>query len=176
MIFTYSVLDKTTESQNLSNIINNLKICDIYSPSLNERKNEFSSIITILINRLNLELNTSIIGFDPKAFSLMNNFKWFQNFNQLEKDVKKLIIESPGYYISEYLVTKILNEEIIKYQLHINSEASENTIKNYNSKKTLFDYNQDIIKTVLAENDGNQTKTAKQLGISRTTLWRYLNT
>ncbi|EHJ56018.1 helix-turn-helix domain-containing protein [Streptococcus urinalis] len=106
----------------------------------------------------------------------MNNFKWFQNFNQLEKDVKKLIIESPGYYISEYLVTKILNEEIIKYQLHINSEASENTIKNYNSKKTLFDYNQDIIKTVLAENDGNQTKTAKQLGISRTTLWRYLNT
>ncbi|WP_446662266.1 helix-turn-helix domain-containing protein [Enterococcus gallinarum] len=28
--------------------------------------------------------------------------------------------------------------------------------------------------SVLEQNEGNQTKTANQLGISRTTLWRYL--
>ncbi|MDT2405348.1 helix-turn-helix domain-containing protein [Enterococcus avium] len=29
---------------------------------------------------------------------------------------------------------------------------------------------------MLEQNNGNQTKTAEQLGISRTTLWRYLKT
>ncbi|WP_230307028.1 helix-turn-helix domain-containing protein [Streptococcus sobrinus] len=40
--------------------------------------------------------------------------------------------------------------------------------------KSLFEYTQDIVREVLEHNHGNQTKTAKQLGISRTTLWRYL--
>ncbi|MBC9705090.1 MAG: helix-turn-helix domain-containing protein, partial [Lactobacillus sp.] len=38
----------------------------------------------------------------------------------------------------------------------------------------LFDYTKEIILHVLDQNEGNQTKTANQLGISRTTLWRYL--
>jgi transcriptional regulator with PAS, ATPase and Fis domain len=33
---------------------------------------------------------------------------------------------------------------------------------------------QDIVVRTLASNQNNRTKTAKQLGISRATLWRYL--
>ena len=40
--------------------------------------------------------------------------------------------------------------------------------------RPLEDINRDIIKKALADNQGNQSATAKQLGISRTTLWRYL--
>ena len=40
--------------------------------------------------------------------------------------------------------------------------------------RPLEDINRDIIKKALADNQGNQSVTAKQLGISRTTLWRYL--
>ena len=41
-------------------------------------------------------------------------------------------------------------------------------------KMSLEEMNRQIIKRVLEENEGNQSKTAKQLGISRTTLWRIL--
>ena len=41
-------------------------------------------------------------------------------------------------------------------------------------KISLEEMNRQIIKRVLEENEGNQSKTAKQLGISRTTLWRIL--
>ena len=40
--------------------------------------------------------------------------------------------------------------------------------------KTLEDINLQVIQRVLADHHGNQTATAKQLGISRTTLWRFL--
>ena len=40
--------------------------------------------------------------------------------------------------------------------------------------RTLEDINLQVIQQVLAEHHGNQTAAAKQLGISRTTLWRFL--
>ncbi|MGX7224546.1 helix-turn-helix domain-containing protein [Enterococcus malodoratus] len=48
------------------------------------------------------------------------------------------------------------------------------TLQTKVEKPTLFDYSKEIILNVLEQNNGNQTKTAEQLGISRTTLWRYL--
>ncbi|MDD6363205.1 MAG: helix-turn-helix domain-containing protein [Lachnospiraceae bacterium] len=41
--------------------------------------------------------------------------------------------------------------------------------------RTLDQITKDIIKTVLDRNDGNQSAAARQLGISRTTMWRYLS-
>ena len=41
--------------------------------------------------------------------------------------------------------------------------------------QTLDRINQDIIRRILAQENGNQSRTAARLGISRTTLWRLLN-
>ena len=41
--------------------------------------------------------------------------------------------------------------------------------------QTLDRINQDIIHRILAQENGNQSRTAARLGISRTTLWRFLN-
>ncbi len=40
--------------------------------------------------------------------------------------------------------------------------------------RTLDEINRDIIRAVLDETNGNQSAAAKRLGISRTTLWRFL--
>ena len=40
--------------------------------------------------------------------------------------------------------------------------------------KKLSEINADIIRILLEQNDGNQSQTAKSLGISRTTMWRML--
>ena len=44
-----------------------------------------------------------------------------------------------------------------------------------NLEGTLDQINQQIIHRVLEEEAGNQSRTARRLGISRTTLWRLLN-
>ena len=40
---------------------------------------------------------------------------------------------------------------------------------------TLDEMNRQVALQTLAENHGNQSQTARQLGISRTTLWRMLS-
>ncbi len=43
-----------------------------------------------------------------------------------------------------------------------------------NLKRPLEEIEKEIVQTVLRENNGNQTAAARQLGISRTTLWRMV--
>ena len=44
----------------------------------------------------------------------------------------------------------------------------------FSLKRPLKEIEKEIIQSVLRENNGNQSAAAKQLGISRTTLWRML--
>lgn len=143
----------------------------IYSPSIEERKNEMSGIITLLLNKTNIECNKEVIGFDPKALRELLNFDWPGNLNQLEQTIKKLVLYSNSYYISEHQVLEVLKHERTELP---SANITANLTQHLVEDKTLFDYTTEIVNAVLEQNKGNQTKTAKQLGISRTTLWRYL--
>ena len=104
---------------------------------------------------MNIACNKEIMGFEPKALESFIAFDWPGNFDQLQYCIKELVVNARTHYITEHQVTELLN----KNPLH---------------HPTLFDYTKEIILSVLEQNEGNQTKTANQLGISRTTLWRYL--
>ena len=168
LIFTYTN-SEDSNSEIFDRIMTQLDCSSIYSPSLAERKSELPGIITLLLNKINIECQREIMGLEPNAMEELYHYSWPRNFNQLEKVMKKLVINCSGYYISEYQVIEALNDEE-------NTSSSDFSINsnNFNGNKTLFEYEQDIIKTVLKNNNNNQSKTAKQLGISRTTLWRFL--
>ena len=55
------------------------------------------------------------------------------------------------------------------------NEQKEDVGEPLNLNQTLDSINQDIIRRILAQENGNQSRTAARLGISRTTLWRLLN-
>ncbi len=171
ILFTYSVkgADKNKHIFNL--IKTNVDCGTIYSPSINERKNELSGIITLLLNKTNIECNKKVIGFDPKAIRELLSFDWPGNLNQLEQCIKKLVLYSNSYYISEHQVLELLKHERAELpSVNISTNLTQNLVED----KTLFDYTREIVLAILDQNKGNQTKTATQLGISRTTLWRYL--
>ena len=56
-----------------------------------------------------------------------------------------------------------------------NASAPASPLLDIDLEQTLDEMNRDIIRYVLERCGGNQTLCAKRLGISRTTLWRYLN-
>ena len=68
-------------------------------------------------------------------------------------------------YISEHYVKIVLDKERKIY------DSSAQTV---NIKGTLDEITRSIITSVLASEKMNQTKTAKRLGISRSTLWKKL--
>ncbi|MGV3010126.1 PrpR N-terminal domain-containing protein [Streptococcus thoraltensis] len=172
IIFTYTI-KKDDDNQSILNHLNDeLDFYTTYSPSVRERQTEISSIVTLLLNKINIENNRDIVGFEPGALQLLTEFDFPGNFNQLYQILKQVAIATDTYYISSTQIETSLNLEKNKFDNLFESEAIKDWI---NSNRTLFDYSKEIIRLTLDKNNGNQTKTAKQLGISRTTLWRYLN-
>lgn len=172
LIFTYNK-NKTNDETIYNRLLSELQCASIYAPSVKERKNELNVIITLLLNRANIECNKEVIGFDPNAMKELVAYDWPGNFNQLQLAVKELVLNAKTHYISEHQVIQLLKKEQLIQNFSGNPSISF-TLKNTIGEPTLFDYTQEIVSTILDQNNGNQTKTAKQLGISRTTLWRYL--
>ncbi|MDM8214501.1 PrpR N-terminal domain-containing protein [Enterococcus hirae] len=172
LLFTFDT-NRSKDEAIYHRLLVELNCASIYAPSLKERKNELSIITTLLLNKINIECNKEIVGFGPNALNEFLTYDWPGNLNQLQAAIKELVINAATHYISEHQVLMLLRKERLIQNFSTNKSASF-TFQNMVEQPTLFDYTKEIISTILEQNGGNQTKTAEQLGISRTTLWRYL--
>lgn len=172
IIFTYDT-NHSDNPHKFDRLVSELHSAKIYAPAVRERKNELNILTTLLLNKVNIAYSKEIMGFEPNALNAFLDYDWPGNFDQLEDCVKELVVNATTHYISDHQVTELLNKERL---IHNFASMKILNVKTKNSlhQPTLFDYTKEIILHVLEQNKGNQSKTAAQLGISRTTLWRYL--
>ena len=79
--------------------------------------------------------------------------------------VKQSILLCTSTYVSEETVRYVLDQEC----------KLDNTVQTFlDSNHTLDEMVKDIVLSVFHDENMNQSRTAKRLGISRTTLWRML--
>ncbi len=113
-----------------------------------------------------------ILGIDGEGISFLQGFSWPGNFIQFKRIIINLAITSNSKFITAKSVKKILNQE------HLSSEpdlsTSEEELHQINLRRDLHSITCDIAKYVVDAYNGNQTKAAISLGISRTTLWKLL--
>ncbi|MGM0901241.1 MAG: PrpR N-terminal domain-containing protein [Bacillota bacterium] len=169
------ICDKTSEgmtSESYKELMNRMNCISFLLPTLRERRNELSAILTMFLNKVNIENNTDIIGYEPNALAALSQYNWPGNFKQLKQVLTELVYLSKSLYITSNTVNNILGKQKMVETI---SHSEDGMNISFNSSKTLHDFNLDMIKLVLDQHNGNQTLAAEQLGISRTTLWRYLN-
>ena len=79
------------------------------------------------------------------------------------------MIRCQSHYITEAEIREALEAE--------NMQVSESlmTGSNIDLTQTLDKINRDIVSKVLDEEGGNQSKAARRLGISRSTVWRMVH-
>ena len=104
---------------------------------------------------------------------------------QRQKQLLSIILETSTAYISGETIETILKEESMLFpashpshaMTHTQPQSSETLAPAFalNLDQSLDKISQDIVLHALTLCDGNQTAAAKRLGISRTTLWRYIN-
>lgn len=137
---------------------------------LRERRNDIPVMAVMYLNQLNIELGKNLVGFEKEAMKMLQMFLWPGNLDQLKRVIRELAIMSDTPYISPKLVNEVLQAES-----PVSLDVLPDGYAAVNLNQLLHDINHDIVRLVLAEENGNQSKTASRLGISRSTLWRMLS-
>ena len=137
-------------------------------PTLRSRSDEIPSLASLYLANLNIKTGKQISGFEPHAIEMLCQYDWPTNNTQFKHVLEALSSQTSSTYIQSTLTAEILARE--RSLQHSLPKAFP-----FDTKNRKLD---DIIKTVvlqaIADHDGNRTAAAKQLGISRTTIWRYL--
>lgn len=167
----FSIVSTDSNSKKFrDHLINQMSCLLLAITPLRERYGDMAGMAAIYLNQLNAQLGKQIIGFQPDALEIIKSYSWPNNLDQFRRVIKQLTIITNTSYISAGDVSSVIEQEHKQYP-QVKSEASAPAI---NLNQPLDKITSDIIRLVLAEENMNREKTARRLGISRSTLWRTL--
>lgn len=139
-------------------------------PSLRDRRDEIPALASIYLSNLDMELGKQVSGFEPGTLEMLTRYDWPGNYAQFKHVLQELCVITDGHYISCTDTAEILAQERSMFRRHPEGPGMIPF-----TGMTLDEITRKVIENTLAENKGNQSLTARQLGISRSTLWRILS-
>ncbi len=143
-----------------------LNVVQIRIPPLRERMEALPSLIQHFIKLANSRYDKQVSGLDDQTKSLLAHYEFPGNVRELETIIAHAVIMADGPHIRAV----DLPDQVqfgIKPRLRIAHQAERSVM-------TLVELEKNHIQTTLESLKGNQTKAAKLLGISRSTLWRKM--
>jgi DNA-binding NtrC family response regulator len=136
-----------------------MNVVQINTPALRDIKDDIPLLVSEFIKEFCLRENKMLSASD-EVMRLFQNYSWPGNIRQLKNIIERAVVLSKGEMIS----TKELPEDLLSLKLQ--SETLSN--------KTLKDLKLQAIKDALRECDGNKSKAANMLGISRKAFYGIL--
>jgi two-component system, NtrC family, response regulator HydG len=132
---------------------------EISLPPLRERIMDIPLLSEHFLNIYKKKYHKPSLSFDPVTIRKFEHYSWPGNIRELQHAIERAVILSESdvltpsdFFFTDYEITESLN--INKYNL----DEAEKT----------------IIRKVLNKFEGNVTKAAKELGITRTSLYRRM--
>ncbi|TAL23699.1 MAG: sigma-54-dependent Fis family transcriptional regulator [Nitrospirae bacterium] len=138
-----------------------LNVMDIYIPPLRERKEDIAPLGKHFLERHSKKANKKIEGFSREAMDMLMSYGFPGNVRELENIIERAVILEKTSRIRP----ETLPQSIKLFQIE--------TI-DPNRIKPIDDLNREYAEKVLEFAEGNKSKAAELLGISRTSLWRIL--
>ena len=140
-----------------------LSVAALYLPPLRERKEDIRCITDIFMTIYG-EKFSKPAHISESAFACMEEYSWPGNTRQLEYFCQKLLFSATSRNISEAMVREGLKS----------LEKEDLDSKRPESDGRQLDREERMIRELLLKNRGSKTRTAEDLGISRSTLWRRM--
>ena len=140
-----------------------IKVIHIHVPPLRERKEDIPILLNYYLQILSKESGKEMPKLHPSALEVLFEYPWSGNIRELRNLVEKIIVLYPGEIISKDDIMKLLEKEE-KVSIGFSGTLSEARKK----------AEREIIFAKLLANNWNYELTAKELGISRSTLFNKL--
>ncbi|MBK7868260.1 MAG: sigma 54-interacting transcriptional regulator [Ignavibacteriales bacterium] len=141
-----------------------LNVVNIHLPPLRDRMDDLPKLTTHFIERFNAHFKKKIKQFSSSAFEILKEYDWPGNIRELENVVEHSFVLCPGEIIQvEHLPTRIRE-----------SQQDIQTLTHKPEMKSFEDAEKEILIKILRNNSGSRLKTAQELGINTSTLWRKM--
>ncbi len=139
-------------------------------PPLRNRKDDLYELVSYFLYEKNRMLNRNVKGITNESIAKIVLYDWPGNVRQLENFIERCVVLSG----SEEINIDTIDEATDGVPVHINDEENIILENQKNNKGVLRHIENETIKNVLEETNGNKSLAAEKLGISVTTLWRRL--
>ena len=127
-------------------------------PPLRDRGGDIEVIARYFLQRYAAEFNSKARDFSKECVAAMRKHEWSGNIREMENRVKKAVVFAEGKKVT---VNDMDLEDGLVHKILPLAEAKE-------------DFQMRYIDKVLRMNDGNRTKTARDLGVDPRTIFRHL--
>ncbi len=130
---------------------------EINLPSLRERKEDIPLLVSHYFTVFRKKYNKQTLDIDTSAMRFLSEYSWPGNIRELQHAIERSVI----------LATKTIQKEDFSY---LNQSTHVETNKSYQ----LSDLEKNAIMQVIKKHQGNITFAAKELGLTRSALYRRL--
>ena len=140
-----------------------LNVVRIHIPPLRERKDDIPLLAAWIIKKLNTNMGRHFSGLTPEAMEKLKNYDFYGNIRELENILERAAIFSDGDLITADNIE--LRGDVLRPKAEPVGEAS-----GYEEGMSLKEVERQVIEKALRRWEGNRTKAANELGITRRTL------
>lgn len=142
-----------------------LNVINIHVPPLRQRREDIPVLVEHLIRRHNAEMKQNYKGADSRAMKILKALPWKGNVRELDNVLERAMILGNGEWISaEHLPTPEMSQGDV-----------DDVAENSSLRDALESYEKSHIQNILEETNGDRTKAARLLGVSRASLYRKID-
>jgi len=139
-----------------------INIMPIYIPPLRNRIADIFPLVNYFLEKYAVKFEKDIKAISPDVLAWMQTYYWPGNVAELENIIARACALTTTEFIDESLIFTLPKDRPA-------SEEGPGFLS-----VTLKENQKTLILKALKQNQGNYSRTAQQLGISRTTLWRRM--
>ncbi len=139
-----------------------LKVVELPVPPLRDRRDDILPLARVFLAEAAIRMGRKLEGLAPSSVDQLLRYDWPGNVRELENAMERAVALAKGTRVE----LEDLPEDIRR--------AFPKPVINDEIVQPLREIEKDYILAVLKLNDGNQTRTSKQLGIGSATLYRKI--
>ncbi len=168
------LLQEADEGNFREDLYYRIGIVTLKLPALCERADDIPILVTHFINMFYKEYNVKVVEIDKEFFEALSCYSWRGNIRELRNVIERAIVllcDRKKISLSD------LPEKIVKAFNYKSLKSKVSLIKDKKkSSSSLMKMSEEIvIEILLREENGNLSRVAERLGISRTTLYNRIN-